>query len=502
MLSVSGTQPDANARPCPQCPWIEVTPYSTALPGEFTVTVKPENFNAGTFDGEVHINFGSLLKIVPVRLTVESSSANLSASPAAVTLEQTSAAAPGSQRVQLAGPAGITWRATWQESWLQITGGNGSFPGAFTVGVAPNNLPNATYDAVVTVIAGEGTLNIPVRYVRRVTSPAVLASPDSVSLSFAGRGGPILQGKVHVDGPAGTVWGASANKSWITVSPNQGTLPADLTVSVDAGQLANGASTGSIAVVAAGMTVNIPVRVTLERPVTRVDAIVHGASFRNGPLAPGTLIAVFGNNLISEVAEPLRTTVPGLLDTTLGGARVLINGTPAPLTYAGLTQINAIVPFGVGTTGTANVTVECFGRLWPAGEIQLAASSPGLFTADSSGRGPAAVLNGDLSANSANNPVVPGGYLVLYATGAGLFRTHLDDGAITGDQLAVPDLPVWVDIDGRPGRVTYAGTAPGLVAGVLQINVQVPEGTRSGEVPLVVYVGAGTSQGGVTAFVR
>ena len=35
-------------------------------------------------------------------------------------------------------------------------------------------------------------------------------------------------------------------------------------------------------------------------------------------------------------------------------------------------------------------------------------------------------------------------------------------------------LPVSVTIDGQPAQVIYAGAAPGLIAGALQINVVVP----------------------------
>ena len=38
-----------------------------------------------------------------------------------------------------------------------------------------------------------------------------------------------------------------------------------------------------------------------------------------------------------------------------------------------------------------------------------------------------------------------------------------------------PRLPVWVKVGKLQGKVLYAGTAPGLVNGVLQVNVQLPE---------------------------
>ena len=42
--------------------------------------------------------------------------------------------------------------------------------------------------------------------------------------------------------------------------------------------------------------------------------------------------------------------------------------------------------------------------------------------------------------------------------------------------LRVPVLPVKVSIDNQPADVLYAGAAPGLVQGVIQINVRVPAG--------------------------
>ena len=43
-----------------------------------------------------------------------------------------------------------------------------------------------------------------------------------------------------------------------------------------------------------------------------------------------------------------------------------------------------------------------------------------------------------------------------------------------------PLLPVGVRIGGRVADVTYAGAAPGLVAGMLQVNARVPADTPRG----------------------
>jgi len=67
---------------------------------------------------------------------------------------------------------------------------------------------------------------------------------------------------------------------------------------------------------------------------------------------------------------------------------------------------------------------------------------------------------------------------------------------LTTDLLPRLSLPVKVFIDGMEGEVLYAGVAPGLVVGAIQINVRIPEFAVKGEV--VVRVGEAESPGGVT----
>jgi uncharacterized protein (TIGR03437 family) len=52
---------------------------------------------------------------------------------------------------------------------------------------------------------------------------------------------------------------------------------------------------------------------------------------------------------------------------------------------------------------------------------------------------------------------------------------------------------------GQTATVNFAGGAPGAVAGVIQVNAQIPAGvTAGGAVPVVVQVGSSDSQPGVT----
>jgi uncharacterized protein (TIGR03437 family) len=64
-------------------------------------------------------------------------------------------------------------------------------------------------------------------------------------------------------------------------------------------------------------------------------------------------------------------------------------------------------------------------------------------------------------------------------------------------------LPVSVTIGGRDAKVVYAGAAPGLVAGLMQVNVQIPMDVTPGDaVPVQLTVGRTTSSGVVTLAIR
>jgi uncharacterized protein (TIGR03437 family) len=64
-------------------------------------------------------------------------------------------------------------------------------------------------------------------------------------------------------------------------------------------------------------------------------------------------------------------------------------------------------------------------------------------------------------------------------------------------------LPVTATIGGQNATVLYQGAAPGLVAGVSQINVQVPSGVTPGPaVPVTITVGGAPSLNTVTMAVK
>jgi len=150
----------------------------------------------------------------------------------------------------------------------------------------------------------------------------------------------------------------------------------------------------------------------------------------------------------------------------------------------------------------AAVQVTYNGRSSNIFSVPIAAAAPALFTASSSGVGQGAILNQNLSVNSSANPAAAGTMVVLYGSGGGSFQPAIADGTVAGTPPSTLVLPVAVKVNGVDANVLYAGSAPGLVAGVVQINVQIPAGTPSGNVPVTILVNGVASQAGVTVAIQ
>jgi uncharacterized protein (TIGR03437 family) len=232
-----------------------------------------------------------------------------------------------------------------------------------------------------------------------------------------------------------------------------------------------------------------------------VAAVTSAASNALGAVAPGEIVVLYGSGMGPGQTVSNQFNSAGVMGTTLGGTTVFINGVPAPLLYAGATQVSAIVPFATNGN-TAQVYVVYQGQASNPVSVAIAPAVPGLFTVDFSGKGQAAAVNQDNSVNGSSRPAKAGTYVSLFLTGGGQTNPPSSDGAQTAAPLPVPGLPVTVSIGGQSANVNYAGAAPGSVAGVWQVNAQVPTGLTAGSVPVVVTVGNVTSQSGVTITVN
>jgi uncharacterized protein (TIGR03437 family) len=218
--------------------------------------------------------------------------------------------------------------------------------------------------------------------------------------------------------------------------------------------------------------------------------VVSGAGFLPGPLAPNSIVAAFGNNILagqpSSAAPPLPTMLSGIsvnVEDSTGVTR------SAPLYFVSMNQVNFIVPPGTAP-GTAVVTLA--GPAQPlTAVIQITPLAPELFTAGANLAAAYAVRvspDGTQTIlplyNAQPLSVVPipldltqpgQVYLILFGTGF--------DTVAPGNTYAT--------IAGVNAAVTYAGPQPSY-PGLDQINILIPSALAgAGSVKVAVSMGAG-----------
>jgi uncharacterized protein (TIGR03437 family) len=237
--------------------------------------------------------------------------------------------------------------------------------------------------------------------------------------------------------------------------------------------------------------------------------VVNAASYITGSVSPGEMVTIFGA-AIGPAVPAYATTDPatGKLATTIGGLRVLFNGIAAPMIYASATQVSAVVPYETASISNPSVWIEYAGRTSVAYQLSLATAAPGLFAQNASGSGPGAILNQDNTLNGPGHPAARGSIVQVFMTGEGQTTPQGVTGALTTVTLPPPQVTpapvqlVQALIGGYEALYTYAGEAPGMVAGLMQLNVQIPTGVPSGTLSILVYVGGSISQSSITVSVQ
>ena len=202
-------------------------------------------------------------------------------------------------------------------------------------------------------------------------------------------------------------------------------------------------------------------------------SVLHAATARPGPFAPGQLVSLFAE------------AIPAAPEVT-------VNGSPAPLFYASAGQINFQLPYLAASQ--ALVELRAAGAALGRTTVALVPAAPGLFASE--GAVLAVSPNGELL--NPGSGVPRGSVATLYATGSGLWNIAREAGAPASAPLGAPLAPISLRIGNSPAEILYAGEAPGLT-GVLQLNIRVPGiFTSPGTHDAVLQVGSAASPAGVT----
>jgi uncharacterized protein (TIGR03437 family) len=324
-----------------------------------------------------------------------------------------------------------------------------------------------------------------------LTNPPALSyntppAAPAIGIASAGNG----SASVTFTAPAGT--GGSAITGYnVTCSP--GNISASGSASpITVTGLTNG--TAYTCSVTASNAVGTSAPSAASNLVTPPFSVVNAASYVANGLTPGFIGTLFGINLVTGTGAA--TTLP--LPTSFGGASlVLIDGTgqqiPLLLYFVSSGQINFVVPESAGA-GAGSIQLTANGVTTSA-QITVNVEQPGLFSAPSSGTGPAIGnvihLNADDSVlytllsecgdslaacsplpiqfDSADQKI----FLSLYGTGF-RGRSSLDAVIVTINGVQVP--------------VLYAGPQP-QYAGLDQLNVALPQSLKGvGEVVVEMVV--------------
>ena len=509
----------------PGATWLSVAPQTGSTPATLQLTLNPMGLPQGVYTGSVNITSTSPnvpAQTIPVTLTV--AAAPIAVSPLSLSFSQAvGGTAPSSQTIQVAGLSpGATIGAAVSmlnsSGWLTASiSGN-----TITVTANGSQLPQGTYSGVISIIA-PGAANSPFYVPVTFTvggAPIFAVNPASVNFKYqlntalppaqtiqiASASGTVPFNAVAVAGP-----GTTGGLVFITLSPASGTTPGALTVSLNptvVATLGPGTYTNTIQLSSSPLGSTQPITVTLTitavGPPT-VTAIVNGADFLAGSVSPGEIVTIFGTNIGPSTPQGLQLTSAGLVATTLGTTSVTFNGVPAPLIYVSANQVNAIVPYQVAGLSSATVVVMNNGSPSAAFQVQVSPTAPAIFAEGQNGSGQGAILNQDLTINSPANPAARGSVIAIYGTGEGQLNPPGVTGSVTsstGTTFPKPNAPVTVMIGGQPATVVYAGSAPGLVSGVIQVNVMVPTNIAPGNQPVALTIGGVESPGVITAAIK
>jgi trimeric autotransporter adhesin len=232
-----------------------------------------------------------------------------------------------------------------------------------------------------------------------------------------------------------------------------------------------------------------------------IQSVVNGASNLAGAVSPGEVVVLYGSGMGPGQLVQYTLGSDGKVGTNLAGTSVFFNGMAAPVIYTSGSQVGAVVPYSI-SGANASVTVVYQGQSSAPVTVPVADVTPGVFTSDGSGQGQAVAINvADSSINGSAHPANSGSYVSLYATGVGQTNPPGTDGLPGALPLPLPNAKVTVTIGGKDAFVQFDGGAPGIVAGVIQINAQVPAGLPAGPADVVVQVGGVATQAGVTLVV-
>jgi uncharacterized protein (TIGR03437 family) len=242
-------------------------------------------------------------------------------------------------------------------------------------------------------------------------------------------------------------------------------------------------------------------RLAFAPPSLNIGGTVNNASFAaNQPVAPGSLVSIFGTGLSDANQAASGAPWP----VALGATALTLGGVPMPLVHAFPLQVDAQVPWELAGQAQAQLAIVTDDLSGNTVSVPLAQFSPGIYTATGSGSGQGAILiNGTTTLAAPGQPARRGtDYIDIFATGLGPVTNQPASGApAPSGPLAQTAYAVTAAIGNVPAAVSFAGLAPGWV-GLYQVNVLVPPNAPVGDAVAVTLRVGGVASNPVTMAVQ
>jgi uncharacterized protein (TIGR03437 family) len=409
------------------------------------------------------------------------------------------AVSPTSQSFPVAGgsssfglKANCPWSAVPSTPWITFPGGaqTGLADTTIRFGVIPNTCVS-TRGGGITIVTGLAT--------QPVFSITQDGSPDNLTVTPIGAPPGAAAGdyRMTINTGVDCSWSAFSDVSWLQItSGGSGTGVGSLVYHLLENK--GTARTGGIHIGALTYSVTQPAPAAV---AVVVSSVANGASYATDAVSPGEIVTLFGTNMGPASIVTLQVA-NNTVTNSLAGTQVFFDDAAAPMIYTLAGQLSAVVPYAVAGKSSTKVSVQYNGIPSNTVTMPVQPATPAIFSRDSSGAGPGAILNQDNSLNSSANPAAAGSIVAIYLTGGGVTTPASGDGAVTGVPPPVLAPATTVTIGGVNAVVKFAGAAPGSVAGLTQINVEVPAGVTGIALPVIVKIGNFSSTGAATVAVK
>jgi uncharacterized protein (TIGR03437 family) len=218
------------------------------------------------------------------------------------------------------------------------------------------------------------------------------------------------------------------------------------------------------AIFVAGIDASQLAPIALDMLIPYSGAPPVGIGYFGPQIAPGQAIRLEGRGIGPATLADAKTA-PGSVQPTIAGVQVTFNGVTAPLVSVQANEIVCLAPFELDGLSSASIEVRYAGQASNVFPVLVVPQNIDVI----------AVANQDGSLNSESHPAAPGTVVGLYITGAGQTNPPSADGTVYTTPYVIPNRFPQVFVNGLAEQPAFVGASVGMVAGILQVNLFVPD---------------------------